>query len=1212
MADQTNADSDTSLSVFVGRHAEREELKTRLSEGKRARVLLLYGQPMVGKASLAKQVAEDLCAENPRPLVTVDCNAACDWPGVMKALCMTLSLDEANPNETLLLEAFGRRAGTGGLLLLLLRLHRLYTHSQHELSRFLNNLADYDVITMVTSRRCLNLPSAFQVGALSEADALQLLALHAPKIKAEDFAGIVKQCHGLPPLVLQVARLVNGNPVLAYTADELKQALEEDPILLMRGLGKQAGCLLPGLSQEETRHMINLAQLLDGTFSMEALQAVLGTEGPRAKTVLRRLCEESSVIVDTDAQRMRVEPLTKYYVRQVGHLAADDRARLRVVTLFGRALVRAEQDMYLKEEDTVYGCLQGQWPQLQHVLRQAIHCTDMTYKTFLKACVLYPHVTEYRTLLARCLPEESVQFFSTMSAVAEQYGTSRDQAELQGLAGIAMTNTRDMTGWRKALDCFERVLPALRQHKPSLFLARVLAVAGVTYWRHNQLRKAERYLKEAMKVCQTADASYEQMVFLLIQIRSWLALPVIYRGKYAIGKELVRETLSLCDAYAPYHPQKTILINTLGHAYERKSAFKCLEESVDIMGNDCHYYTAVAHNGLGRLCLSSGDYKRAERHLLEACRIYPRCSPGHEAHAEVTLALAHVYVTPLCRDVRSVEKCLDQVLELCQAESVDLSDEGLAVAVSALQHNVQLDGWQIRHNKHLLDWALEQLDKYGKESPEVREHQNILGAIARLGFDATDEEIDVVRSQVLSRCPMCVALQRSADGRSLWLEVEHQTKKQRHVLAILTRSDALQKALGAEDEAHQSEPSDQSRDINSATREDQRRMLAKLSSSDALQNALGGEDEVHQSEPSVQSRDINSAAREDQRRVLAKLSSSDALQNPLSGEDEVHQSEPSVQSRDINSAKRDQAVRYEKREAGGLSRQHIEEHRKVSESTSPGERSICNQWIYITNNINIHEMKGRRIEFASLPRQSSTQSGETMIDLTEPPVRVIADERQAALNSPPAVHGIGDTNTSSDVFLEQRGPAMGTRELGLSKHDGTCSPEVVGSQEPPAALNSHPVHGTGVMNTSLGAFPRQGEHRGTRELGVNRRGGVCSPEVGSGHEPPQAALNPHPVSAFLRQRGPIGTRELDGNRRDGPCSREVGNQETQAAALDSPSVDGNGDMNTPQREGPCSESPERAGSHEPSTLQQQTAERGRNPEKGPEENDGLSYRLPIQ
>nr|KAG5694542.1 hypothetical protein BaRGS_032487 [Batillaria attramentaria] len=769
---------------------------------------------MVGKASLAKQVAEDLCAENPRPLVTVDCNAACDWPGVMKALCMTLSLDEANPNETLLLEAFGRRAGTGGLLLLLLRLHRLYTHSQNELSRFLNNLADYDVITMVTSRRCLNLPSAFQVGALSEADALQLLALHAPKIKAEDFAGIVKQCHGLPPLVLQVARLVNGNPVLAYTADELKQALEEDPILLMRGLGKQAGCLLPGLSQEETRHMINLAQLLDGTFSMEALQAVLGTEGPRAKTVLRRLCEESSVIVDTDAQRMRVEPLTKYYVRQVGHLAADDRARLRVVTLFGRALVRAEQDMYLKEEDTVYGCLQGQWPQLQHVLRQAIHCTDMTYKTFLKVGL------DAGTLLARCLPEESVQFFSTMSAVAEQYGTSRDQAELQGLAGIAMTNTRDMTGWRKALDCFERVLPALRQHKPSLFLARVLAVAGVTYWRHNQLRKAERYLKEAMKVCQTADASYEQMVFLLIQIRSWLALPVIYRGKYAIGKELVRETLSLCDAYAPYHPQKTILINTLGHAYERsggcqktalecyrrslterrrfskilprslviplnniafqclkqgdhESAFKCLEESVDIMGNDCHYYTAVAHNGLGRLCLSSGDYKRAERHLLEACRIYPRCSPGHEAHAEVTLALAHVYVTPLCRDVRSVEKCLDQVLELCQAESVDLSDEGLAVAVSALQHNVQLDGWQIRHNKHLLDWALE-LDKYGKESPEVREHQNILGAIARLGFDATDEEIDVNSVGRLWEQENLVLANTMEHAHRKWVSIEEQ------------------------------------------------------------------------------------------------------------------------------------------------------------------------------------------------------------------------------------------------------------------------------------------------------------------------------------------------------------------------------------------------------------------------------------------------------
>jgi hypothetical protein len=53
-----------------------------------------------------------------------------------------------------------------------------------------------------------------------------------------------------------------------------------------------------------------------------------------------------------------------------------------VVTLLGRVLSRAENDLYVQDQNTVYGHLHGDWPQLQHVLRQAIHCTDNTYQAY--------------------------------------------------------------------------------------------------------------------------------------------------------------------------------------------------------------------------------------------------------------------------------------------------------------------------------------------------------------------------------------------------------------------------------------------------------------------------------------------------------------------------------------------------------------------------------------------------------------------------------------------------------------------------------------------------------------------------------------------------------------------------------------------------------------------------------------------------------------
>ena len=92
----------------------------------------------------------------------------------------------------------------------------------------------------------------------------------------------------------------------------------------MKGLGEEAKEVFSTLSPDVRGHVSTLAQLLDGSFSLEALQAVVGLDGARVKTVLRRLYDEVPLIIDNDSRRMRIEPLVLHHIRQLGHVTTDD------------------------------------------------------------------------------------------------------------------------------------------------------------------------------------------------------------------------------------------------------------------------------------------------------------------------------------------------------------------------------------------------------------------------------------------------------------------------------------------------------------------------------------------------------------------------------------------------------------------------------------------------------------------------------------------------------------------------------------------------------------------------------------------------------------------------------------------------------------------------------------------------------------------------
>ncbi|KAK7095097.1 uncharacterized protein [Littorina saxatilis] len=850
--------------VFIGRHDEREQIKTRLLHD--GRIVLLFGQPQVGKASLALEVAEELRHEQHGDggpglcVYTVDCRESSDWPEIMRAICRAFSLDETFANENLLVGAILQQLHASDaekLMLVLLGVNGLNPAGTdvQSMTRCLQSLAASDVMTLVTSRRQLKLPVVQRINPLTLNDAMELLRHHAPDVTATEFVPLLQRyCHGLPPLVEQMANLVSGAPMLAYTAPELTQALEEDSSLLMKGLSVEAKKVFATLSPEVKGHVSNLANLLDGgSFSLETFQAVVGLEGARVKSVLRILYDEAPLIIDNDTQRMRLEPLVLHHVRQLGHVAADDQARLRVVTLLGRVLTRAERELYVAGQDTVYGHLQGTWPQLQNVLRQAIHCTGNTYQAYLQVAM------QAEKLLSTCFPHEALTFYKNMSAASVRFGTHRDQAVLQSLVGMAVTVAQG-TGYEVALHHFHRALPVLEEDRRSVSYLRLLCDMGLTYHRMNRLHDAEKYLRLAVSVSEDTYVEDErELIFHLLRARSILALPTIFRGHLSESKALLFETLEMCEQHAPYHPSKPVLINSLGLVYERSGedqdkafqfykqslverrryskvapgdlvptlnnvgmqysrrgsfdvALEYLQEAADIRAriDRWHYYTALTQQHIGQVLIQKGDYKKAERHLEEAACVYARCTPTHDVRGKVALCHAHLYVTKDLRDVVHTKRHLTEVCRLAEVAEDDLSDNGLMVLASAVQHRVQLEGW-VRSDTvtSLLTWMLKLLSNYdGDLSQQLLEHQAIVNDMlsAINSGDVTESQKEALTSRVMDQCQMCGNLSVNEDTLTLWRDSESKGQNLRSAIGALRRSSAIKNVLKLSEKKSSGEP----------------------------------------------------------------------------------------------------------------------------------------------------------------------------------------------------------------------------------------------------------------------------------------------------------------------------------------------------------------------------------------------------------------------
>lgn len=84
--------------------------------------------------------------------------------------------------------------------------------------------------------------------------------------------------------------------------------------------------LFSTLNPEAQERVAWLVRLLDGTFSVRALQAALGVD--EANTMLvTQVNEDFPIVIQTDSQCVSIQPFMLQHIRRMGHVNADDQVR---------------------------------------------------------------------------------------------------------------------------------------------------------------------------------------------------------------------------------------------------------------------------------------------------------------------------------------------------------------------------------------------------------------------------------------------------------------------------------------------------------------------------------------------------------------------------------------------------------------------------------------------------------------------------------------------------------------------------------------------------------------------------------------------------------------------------------------------------------------------------------------------------------------------
>ena len=200
-----------------------------------------------------------------------------------------------------------------------------------------------------------------------------------PFLPAVDAFGL-----GLPALIMESASQLKlrMSENLEVTLEDFKGIIQFCKDTLIENSNNLV--VFEGLNESTKRFLIDLS-IFQGSFGVSHLETVFNRRSSQVKAIVAKLQQCSQLVTDENEERMRIHPTVENHIRSSlpVHVTYNDTVRLRFVKLFGQVLMKVDSEIAVRPEQQIYQHLHPDWLNFQQLLKEAIHCTQDTYKPFL-------------------------------------------------------------------------------------------------------------------------------------------------------------------------------------------------------------------------------------------------------------------------------------------------------------------------------------------------------------------------------------------------------------------------------------------------------------------------------------------------------------------------------------------------------------------------------------------------------------------------------------------------------------------------------------------------------------------------------------------------------------------------------------------------------------------------------------------------------------
>ncbi|ESO86384.1 hypothetical protein LOTGIDRAFT_235440 [Lottia gigantea] len=630
------------LAPFIGRQRERETIKHALNY--RGRLIQIQGPMMVGKRRLAQQAIQELIAEDQnKPRITrhIPCKNLISWTEFLEMFSQRCDLEiKEYVKHCGVFSKFREKFNNESLILLFSNCEIFLSKNFSEQNVFEQSIlylleccpSIQIVLTTQTSYNMDNRSQDLEIKRLDDVESFTLFQRSIRNIDALTYQdAVIERCYGLPPLILDAASLVKKNDsIFPITPEDLKQLLDDD--VRWKRIHRQTvsgiSDFFPGLTEYLQQRIADLS-IFRASFSLESLKDIL-PPGRFNENILYDINElyKSSVVAlvkEHEQVRLKVDPFVDAMLKTVlrDHVKCNDVTRLKYVSFFGKVLTRANSELFISSQETVYGYLQPDWLNLEQVLKQAIHCTGDTFQVFMQVAI------DADDLLIRCFPSEALNFYKVIECSATKFGSSLECATLRAKLGRALTEIKETSdNLDKASLLFEKAEDVLVDSGPSCTLVAFYRDMSFNKFKRSLYQESFEYCHKALNTASEMDID-NSVTNHIISIRARLAIILNVLRDFKEAEILLFETLELAHIHTPYHPAIYKMLNSLGNNYEysgqdnelalkyyRASLFERRKFEAMVPGD-----LVVALNNVGRQYAKQGKYDQGLQYLNEAYKI---------------------------------------------------------------------------------------------------------------------------------------------------------------------------------------------------------------------------------------------------------------------------------------------------------------------------------------------------------------------------------------------------------------------------------------------------------------------------------------------------------------------------------------------------------------------------------------------------------------